>query len=117
MDLDTFLTRVRAEQAVDFSETLALIEAHYDYTPTPFANGKGEDRHLNQAGQNEGSCKIFAFARRHGLDESQTLTLFGEHYRHVLATPDGTDHLNIRTFSRHGWEGIEFLGEPLKPRR
>jgi hypothetical protein len=34
----------------------------------------------------------------------------------VLKNPDGTDHQNIRNFMKHGWDGVRFEGEPLKPR-
>jgi hypothetical protein len=34
--------------------------------------------------------------------------LWGQYYRDVLATPDGTDHQNIRNFMKTGWEGVDF---------
>ena len=110
------IDRIRRGEPLAFADVLATIARHYDYTPTAFANGTGERRFVNAAGENEGSCKVFAFARLHGLDEAATLALFGEHYRHVLATPEGSDHRNIRAFMRDGWAGIEFFGEPLRPR-
>lgn len=115
-ELEAFLERVRQGGPVRFRETLAVIEKFYHYTPTAFANGLGEARFVNEAGQNEGSCKIFAFARLQGLSKEETLRLFGEHYEHVLKTPEGTDHRNIRTFMRFGWQGIEFFGDPLRQR-
>lgn len=67
---------------------------------------------INEAGRNEGSCKISALARLHGLDQSQTLALFGDYYRKdVLENPTGNDHQNIRNFMRDGWDGIVFKGE------
>lgn len=111
------IERIRQGDEVAFADVLETIAAHYRYTPTAFANGLGSRRFVNAAGENEGSCKVFAFARLHGLDEAETLALFGEHYRHVLDTPAGTDHRNIRTFMADGWAGIEFFGEALRPRR
>lgn len=46
--------------------------------------------------------------------EFQTLNLFGEHYRKVVATPEETDHANIRTFMRHSWAGIHFATPALQ---
>lgn len=97
--------------SVEFSEVIQIIEAFYDYEPTAFSNGDLQ----NAAGSNEGSCKIFAFAKLHGLTEAQTLACFGTYYRDdVLAHPEGTDHGNIRNFIQHGWGGVEFHGEALQ---
>jgi HopJ type III effector protein. len=35
------------------------------------------------------------------------LSLFAEHYAAVLATPEATDHQNIRQFMQNGWDGID----------
>lgn len=111
--LDGFINRVKSGQCVDFKETMSVIADNYHYMPTEFSNGI-EQAVLNPAGQNEGSCKIFAFAKLHGLDKNQTLALFGDFYSEdVLENPDGTDHQNIRTFMRDGWDGIEFKSEAL----
>ncbi|HEY1075084.1 MAG TPA: HopJ type III effector protein [Fontimonas sp.] len=114
MSLNHFLQRLRESPAqIEFSETIAAIEAHYDYTPTAFRNGEL----VNAAGQNAGSCKIFAFGRLQQLDAEQTLACFGRYYRDdVLKHPEASDHANIRTFMRSGWSGIVFEAEPLKPR-
>jgi hypothetical protein len=109
MALETFLARIRNGEAVAFDDTLRVIAEHYDYQPSAFQNGTVD----NAAGQNEGSCRVFAFARLHGLSAEQTLALFGEHYRDTLADPQGTSHANIRAFMRGGWEGIAFAGTPL----
>ena len=42
--------------------------------------------------------RIFGFAKHHGLNQLDTLKLFGEHYAKVQATPNGSDHANIRNF-------------------
>jgi hypothetical protein len=72
---------------------------------------------FEQAGSNEGSCKIFAFAKLNNLSDAQTLACFGHFYRHdVQGNPDGTDHANIRTFMRHGLSQVQFDGDALVPR-
>jgi hypothetical protein len=109
MSLQTFLTKVRNNEAVDFAETIAIIGENYHYQPTEFSNGQL----INAAGTNEGSCKIFAFAAIHQLTEPQTLSLFGEHYCDVLNDANGTGHQNIRNFMQTGWQGIRFNGLAL----
>ncbi|NQD97078.1 HopJ type III effector protein, partial [Pseudomonas sp. CrR25] len=39
---------------------------------------------------------------------------FGEHYRSVLATPDGSDHGNIRALMDTGLGGVRFSQPALK---
>ncbi|WP_020561750.1 HopJ type III effector protein [Methylosarcina fibrata] len=112
--LHAFLNKIKHNETVSFDETIAVIAEHYHYTPTEFSNGLGEQRLVNPAGVNEGSCKLFAFARLHRLDPLHTLNLFGDYYRiDVLNDPEGTGHQNIRHFMKFGWEGIRFSGEPL----
>ena len=104
-------------ELVEFDEVMAVIEEHYHFTPAGFANGLGDERVVNAAGSNEGSCKIFAFARLHQLSPAQTLACFGRYYRDdVLNHPQGSDHANIRAFMNHGWAGVEFDQLPLIPR-
>jgi hypothetical protein len=93
-------------------EVIAFIEAHYQHTPTAFKNGTAH----NEATQNQGSAKVFAFAQLNKLNKEDTLYLFAEHYQSVLATPDGTDHQNIRQFMINGWQGIAFEGQALSPK-
>nr|WP_205297681.1 HopJ type III effector protein [Pantoea sp. Cy-639] len=93
-----------------FADTLAFIAEHYAYQPQAFDNG---DVH-NAAGQNEGSCKTLGLALLEGLSDQQALLAFGEHYRSVLATPDGSDHGNIRALIKHGLAGVKFAEQPLK---
>lgn len=92
-----------------FADVINVIDAGYAYTPTAFSNGLVN----NDAGQNGGSCKVFSFAQRHQLDADDTVKLFAEHYRKVVASPDDTDHANIRAFLQSGWEGIRFSGAAL----
>ena len=97
-------------ETVEFSDVMQCIERHYDYTPTDFSNGSAE----NAAGTNEGSCKIFAFAKLNDLSKDETLALFGDYYREdVLAHPEGQDHANIRNFMQTGWDGIQFASEAI----
>ena len=114
MTLDTFLHKLRsAPDTVEFTDTMALIDMLYEFTPTAFKNGELE----NAAGQNNGSCKLFAFAKLQGLNRQQTLACFGAYYRKdVLEHTNGTDHGNIRNFMKHGWDGIVYAGEPLRAR-
>ena len=115
MSLIPFLQRLRdTPSQIEFSETMAAIEANYAYTPTAFRNGNAE----NSAGQNGGSCKIFAFAKLQGLSEPETLACFGRYYREdVLQHPEANDHQNIRNFMRSGWAGVVFEGEALQARK
>jgi len=108
--LSVFLDRVKKKPSVvSFSEVIELINAEYDFSPTRFTNGLADDTVINEAGTNEGSCRIFAFAKLHSLTEEQTLHCFGDYYRKdVLEHPENTDHANIRTFIKCGWAGILF---------
>lgn len=113
MIFQTLLDRLKKGEA-DFEDVIAYVNAHYEYTPTRFTNGTGADAVVNEAGQNEGSCRIFALARHKGLSEADTVQLFGRFYRvDVLQHPQGTDHGNIRTFLREGWAGIRFESDAL----
>jgi hypothetical protein len=109
MTIDTLIASIQSGTPVSFSETIEVIKTHYQYTPSRFTNGIGAQAIVNEAGTNEGSCRIFAFALLQGLSEPETLQLFGDFYRKdVLENPEGQDHLNIRTFMRDGWAGIQF---------
>lgn len=92
-----------------FSETLAFVAEHYAYQPSAFRNGAVE----NAAGQNEGSCKTLGLALLEGFSTDEALRAFGEHYRSVLATPEGSDHGNIRALMSHGLEAVQFERQPL----
>jgi len=99
---------------IEFDQVMQVIEENYNYTPTRFTNGKGSGQVTNEAGSNEGSCKIFSFAQLNNLNEKQTLACFGNYYREdVLAHPGNTDHANIRNFIKSGWAGIQFDGIAL----
>jgi hypothetical protein len=97
----------------DFEDCIAMIAENFDYTPTRFKNGLSETAITNEAGKNEGSCKIFAFAKLMDLDEARTLKCFGRFYQDVLSTPEASDHQNIRNFMKDGWLGIVFDSNAL----
>lgn len=112
--LNTFLSELKQQPtAITFSQTMKVIESHYQFNETEFKNGDM----VNQAGQNSGSCKIFAFAQIHQLSPTETLNLFGDYYRKdVLEHPEASDHQNIRNFMQFGWQGITFSGNALSPK-
>lgn len=98
---------------INFQEVIEYIDENYQFTPTRFQNGSL----INEANQNNGSCKIFSFAKILELSPSKTLQLFGDYYRiDVLKNPEGLDHQNIRNFMNSGWEGILFDGNSLLPK-
>ena len=111
MNVSELLAQLRTHpQAIEFDQVMATIANHYDYTPTRFTNGQL----INEAGTNEGSCKLFAFAQLNELSEQETLALFGRYYRDdVMGNPSGSDHGNIRNFMLSGWKGIRFEGKSL----
>jgi hypothetical protein len=115
MSLNLFLDKLNSNVTISFDETMTVINANYHYQPTEFINGLNEEILINQAGTNEGSCKIFAFAKIHHLTQQQTLNLFGDYYRlDVINNPQGTGHQNIRNFIKFGWDGISFQGSALQ---
>ena len=111
MNLSDFLQKLNeTPDQIEFSDTMAVIEANYEFTPAAFSNGGT----MNEAGENNGSCKIFSFGLLNSLSEQQTLACFGSYYRDdVLAHPENTDHQNIRNFIKSGWDGIHFKSAAL----
>ena len=109
-NLKTFIKKVQSSPTtIEFEDVINIIDQYYDYSPTLFTNGTGNNILVNNAGENEGSCKIFSFAKLHQLTEKQTLNCFGAYFRSdVLAHFSNTDHANIRTFIKNGWDGIVF---------
>ena len=92
-------------KTVEFEDVMKVISDNFEYTPTQFSNGNV----VNEAGTNEGSCKIFAFAKLANLTPEQTLHCFGRYYRQdVLENPEGEDHANIRNFIKYGWDKVSF---------
>ncbi|MBL1141530.1 MAG: HopJ type III effector protein [Proteobacteria bacterium] len=112
MELDDFLNKLKSEpESIEFADTISVIEGAYDYKPGAFKNGEV----INEAGQNEGSCKILAFAYINNLTVTETLNCFGHYYREdVLGNPAGDDHQNIRQFILDGFAGVKFDDLPLQ---
>ncbi len=112
MTLKEFINKLKnTPNSIAFSETMAVIESNYEFTPTAFKNGELQ----NNAIENSGSCKLFAFAKLQGFTKDETLACFGKFYfDDVLKDPNGTGHQNIRNFMKTGFEGLVFEGEVLK---
>jgi hypothetical protein len=112
MTLEIFKQKLKeTPSSIAFLETIAVIESNYQFTPSAFKNGELQ----NNAGENSGSCKLFAFAKLQGFTKEETLACFGKFYfDDVLKDPNGTGHQNIRNFMTTGFDGLIFDGEPLK---
>eukprot|EP00640_Fibrocapsa_japonica_P007328 CAMPEP_0113935322 /NCGR_PEP_ID=MMETSP1339-20121228/2482_1 /TAXON_ID=94617 /ORGANISM="Fibrocapsa japonica" /LENGTH=193 /DNA_ID=CAMNT_0000937419 /DNA_START=99 /DNA_END=680 /DNA_ORIENTATION=+ /assembly_acc=CAM_ASM_000762 len=87
-----------------FEDVMAIIDEHYETGLLEFKNGDI----LNAQGENGGSAKVLSYAALSNLDKETTLKLWGQYYRDVEASPDGTDHPNIRNFMNTGWDGVPF---------
>ena len=111
LTLDDFLERLAEKpDSVSFELTMSIIDSYYEFTPTAFTNG----RQTNTAGENNGACKILAFARLHYLAKEQTLHCFGDYYRNdVLLHPDSDSHRNIREYMQHDGSKLTFDTFPL----
>jgi hypothetical protein len=109
--LQAFISDARAGRT-EFEETISLVDGLFRVTPCAFRVGRTPTVE-NHAGANTGALRVLAFGKLIGLDKQTTLNLFGRHYRDVLDNPHGDAHANIRAFIRDGWDGVEFLGEPL----
>lgn len=114
MQLNELLNQIKTSpQVVQFKDVISVIDQSYHFTPTHFINGDT----VNEVNQNNGSCKIFAFAKLNHLDVTQTLNCFGDYYRvDVLENPEGKDHANIRNFIKYQWEGVKFSQAALEPK-
>jgi len=111
MLIQEFKTKLKVSPTeINFADTMQVIEDNYNFTPTTFTNGDIE----NKAGENSGSCKLFAFAKIQKLTKEETLFCFGEHYKNVLEDEKGDAHQNIRNFMKSGFEGLSFESEALK---
>lgn len=111
MAIEAFRSKLQETPTeINFSDTIAVIEENFNFSPTAFKNG---DTH-NAAGTNSGSCKLFAFAKMQQLTKEETLACFGSYYfDEVLGDPEGDSHQNIRNFMKYGWDGIAFEGIAL----
>ena len=99
-------------QKLSFKEIIAYIDENFDYTASSFKNGAL----MNAENENQGSAKIFSFAKLNNLSIEDTLKLFAEHYQAVFNDKEGSSHQNIRNFMEFGWEGVEFEKEVLQPK-
>ncbi|MGN7824094.1 HopJ type III effector protein [Chitinophaga varians] len=109
--LTTLIAKLK-DNAIQFKSVIEFIDSQYHHQPTAFKNGDT----YNEATQNQGSARVFAFAQLNDLSKEDTLSLFAEHYQSVLNTPNGDDHQNIRQFMAHGWAGVVFEGQALTSR-
>lgn len=115
MSLIEILEKLRLNpNEIEFGEIIGTIDDYYEFRPISFINGDM----TNDAGKNIGSCKLFYFGLLQQLTKDEMLQCFGSYYRiDVLLHPDGDDHPNIRNFMKYGWEGIQYDGIPLNPKR
>ena len=110
MTIPEFKTKLKTTPtAITFKETTQVIENYYTFNPTAFTNGDI----INNAGENNGSCKLFAFAMHQELTKEETLLCFGEYYQTVLEDKNGTSHQNIRNFMKTSFKGLSFENEAL----
>jgi hypothetical protein len=111
MTIQEFKSKLKSNPTkITFAETMQVIEDNYNFTPTDFINGDIK----NEAGENNGSCKLFAFAINQKLTKEETLNCFGEYYQSVLDDKNGTSHQNIRNFIKTGFESLVFKENALK---
>ena len=114
MTITTFKNKLKeTPQAIEFSETLAVIDENYEFTPAAFKNGTLQ----NKAGENSGSCKILAFAKLQDLSKDDALACFGQFYfKDVLSrkSQNNNKDQNIRNFMKTGFGGLSFEAVPLK---
>ena len=111
MTLNDFLAQLNAQpETITFELCQQVIADNYTYTASAFNNNGLQ----SSTEQNQGSCKILAFAQLNNLTKEQTLHCFGDYYRlDVLENPQGNDHGNIRKFINTGWSGIAFADVAL----
>jgi hypothetical protein len=111
MTIDEFKLKLKnSPENIVFSETIAVIEGNYTFTPSAFKNGSLE----NSSIENLGSSKVFSFAIKEQLTKDETLACFGAFYfNDVLKNLNGKDHQNIRNFIKTGFDGLKFENETL----
>ena len=112
MDIKKLKSKLKESPTqIEFSEIMIFIDENYNFTPTAFKNGTLK----NAAGENSGSCKLFAFAKMQNLSKPETLACFGSYYfEDVLKDPEGNGHQNIRNFIKTGFNGLSFNQFPLQ---
>ncbi|TLX45234.1 type III effector [Pseudoalteromonas phenolica] len=114
MTLNDFLAQLKAQpETITFELCQQTIADNYTYTASAFNNNGLQ----SSAEQNQGSCKILAFARLNNLSKEQTLHCFGDYYRiDVVQHPENDDHGNIRTLlkAESSVAAVTFDGTPLQ---
>ena len=60
-------------ESIDFEQTMDIINFWYYYTPRAFSCGEL----ASTKEENQGSAKIFSFAKLNNFDKTLTLLLFG----------------------------------------
>jgi len=97
----------------NFQYVIDTINENYEFTPTSFCVFPGTP--TNTQGNNEGACRVLAFAKDQRIhhEKETVLELFAEHYDAVLADPDGDGHQNIRTVIKYGADSVHFWKLPL----
>jgi len=104
-DCEVFNANVEMDaDSLKFEEVMELIDTHFESGLIEFKNGNI----VNKPGENEGSAKLLSYAALSEFDKDNTLKLWGQYYREVLADPDGDSHQNIRNFMKSGWDGVPF---------
>ena len=88
------------------------------FSPTAFRVGVGsEAESVNKVGENEGACRVLAFAKLHGLSKREALALFAQHAAGVAADPGGSSHRNIRGLMAGGMTSLRFEPFAAQPLR
>mmetsp|Transcript_15549 Transcript_15549/g.32047 ORF Transcript_15549/g.32047 Transcript_15549/m.32047 type:complete len:167 (+) Transcript_15549:46-546(+) len=72
-------------QGFTFSEFLSMINSVYETGMISFSNNGV----YNGMGENEGTAHVLSFAAIAGINDEDTLLLWGEHYRDVLGDGRG----------------------------
>ena len=110
--MEKFIEKLKfSPENILFEDTITIIDQYYFFEPTMFKNGDV----INKINENNGSCKLLAFANLNQFSVQETLDCFGQYYRDdVSKNPDGNNHQNIRNFMRSGWDAVSFGHQPLK---
>ncbi|SFV69698.1 Type III effector HopPmaJ [hydrothermal vent metagenome] len=102
MTEEQYLIQLKSKYSMKFEDLMQVIEDNYNILTTAFKNGDLE----NSADENQGSAKLFAFAKLHNLNNTETLRCFGQYYQEVLDDKNGSSHSNIRQLILTGLENV-----------
>jgi len=97
MTVEEFKTKLKENpKQIEFSETIEVIEAYYDFSPTAFVT----------------------FSKIESLAKEETLACFGAfYYDEVINDPTGAGHQNIRNFMKSGFDRLTIHGAALTKKR